>query len=137
MQRFSRSLLAQMQRDFVAAKLAVAKNAPRWKERNEDKLTDGRRESEGSRRCGARERKSASTTRAERREGERESLEPPRCGTKDKILKISAQKSPQHGATGLMAVRHAKSFGETRYRPPLVLRRLAFKRRENRKLDYF
>jgi len=45
------------------------------------------------------------------REGERESLEP-RCGTKDETLKISAQKSPRHGATGLMAVRHAKSFGE-------------------------
>lgn len=63
------------------------------------------------------ERKNA---RAERRESERERRRAralnPRCGTKDKILKISAQKSPRHGATDLMAVRHAKSFRATRYR---------------------
>lgn len=51
-------------------------------------------------------------TSRRKEEKEWESLEP-RCGTKDETLKISAQKSPRHGATGLMAVRHVKSFGET------------------------
>lgn len=122
-----------MQRDFVVAKLAAAAvQLARWKERNEDKLTDGRRErereKEGTRIHGngwrGRRRTERESTRERKREKESESLEP-RCGTKDETLKISAQKSPRHGATGLMAVRRAKSFGgDSRSSPTRVQRRL-------------
>jgi len=44
---------------------------------------------------------------------------------KDETLKIFAQKSLRHGATGLMAVRRAKSFGaDYRSSPTRVQQRL-------------
>lgn len=103
--------------------------AAQWKERNEDELTDVRRErkreTEDSRqRWWRRRRTGRESTRERKREKESASLEP-RCGTKDETLKISAQKSPRHGATGLMAVRRAKSFGgDSRSSPTRVQWRL-------------
>lgn len=86
----------------------------RWKENARIHGNEG----EGEREHGERKH-----TRAEEREKESESLEP-RCGTKDETLKISAQKSPRHGATGLMAVRRAKFFGGDSRSSPTCVQRL-------------